>query len=259
MAPAGWCTKQRISLPVTPLTSRDLVVGIERVAVGSIKEAAKVHVDMQASATGNAQQRWRWWRILVIVVAAGLIGAVGWLLWQRFGPRPAPQYGVVVNAAAAVADFRLDSTLGEPKALSDFANRYTVLYFGYTTCPDICPTTLADLGKAEKLMGTAAERMQVIFITVDPERDTTQRMRDYLAYFSPTFIGMSGSLADTERIASQLGVVYEKRYHSDSATDYLMDHTATVIVLDPQRRPQLIFPYGVTGEQMASDLLAVIR
>lgn len=218
-----------------------------------------MHVDTQTSLTGNTRQGWRWRRILAIAALAGVLGVGGWLLWQRFGPRPAPQYGVVVNASAPVADFKLDSTLGEPKALSDFADRYIVLYFGYTTCPDICPTTLADLGKAEKLMGAAAERMQVIFITVDPERDTTQRMRDYLAYFSPNFIGMSGSLEETERIASQLGVVYEKRYHSDSATDYLMDHTATVIVLDPQRRPQVIFPYGVTGEQMASDLLTVIR
>jgi len=218
-----------------------------------------VHADMQANATGEVWKRSRWWRSLILLVVVIVAGAAGWGLWQRFGPRPAPQYGVPVNGTAPVADFELDSTLGKPLALSDFADRYAVLYFGYTTCPDICPTTLADLGKAEQLMGAAAERMQVIFITVDPERDTPERLRNYLAYFSPNFIGMSGSLEETERIASQLGVVYEKRYHSDSATDYLMDHTATVIVLDPQRRPQIIFPYGVTGEQMASDLLAVIR
>lgn len=222
-------------------------------------EIARVHVDTQASATGAVQRQPRWRGGLILLAALIVVGAAGWGLWLRFGPRPGPQYGVPVNGVAPVADFELDSTLGKPLALSDFADRYTVLYFGYTTCPDICPTTLADLGKAEQLMGAAAERMQVIFITVDPERDTPQRMRDYLAYFSPNFIGLSGSLEDTERIASQLGVVYEKRYHSDSATDYLMDHTATVIVLDPQRRPQIIFPYGVTGEQMASDLLAVIR
>jgi protein SCO1/2 len=197
--------------------------------------------------------------LILLVVVIAVVGAAGWGLWQRFGPRPGPQYGVPVDGAAPVVDFKLDSTLGKPLALSDFADHYIVLYFGYTTCPDVCPTTLADLGKAEKLMGSAAARMQVIFVTVDPERDTPERMRDYLAYFSPNFIGMSGSPEDTMRIASQLGVVYEKRYHSDSATDYLMDHTATVIVLDPQRRPQVIFPYGVTGEQMASDLLAVIR
>lgn len=214
---------------------------------------------MQANATDEVRKQLRWRRNLILLVVVIVAGAASWGLWQRLGPRPDPQYGVPVNGTAPVADFELDSTLGKPLALSDFADRYIVLYFGYTTCPDICPTTLADLRKAEQLMGAAAERMQVIFVTVDPERDTPERLRDYLAYFSPNFIGMSGSLEETERIASQLGVVYEKRYHSDSATDYLMDHTATVIVLDPQRRPQIIFPYGVTGEQMASDLLAVIR
>lgn len=221
-----------------------------------------MHIETQSEApvaAGNAQKQVYTRRTVVIVAVAMLMGVAGWLLWQRFGLRPTPQYGVVVNASAPVADFQLDSTLGKPVALSDFADRYTVLYFGYTTCPDICPTTLADLGNAEQLLGATAERMQVIFVTVDPERDTPQRMQDYLAYFSPNFIGMSGSLEETERIASQLGVVYEKRYNSASATDYLMDHTATVIVLDPQRRPQLIFPYGVTGEQMAGDLQALIR
>ena len=221
-----------------------------------------MHVETQSGAPGkrgDSQKRTRVWRSLAGLALIIVVGAAGFLLWQRFGPPPAPQYGVAINASAPVADFQLDSTLGRPIALSDFADRYTVLYFGYTTCPDICPTTLADLGKAEQLLGAAAAQMQVIFVTVDPERDTPQRMHDYLAYFSPNFIGMSGALEETERIASQLGVVYEKRYNSESATDYLMDHTATVIVLDPQRRPQLIFPYGVTGEQMASDLQALMR
>lgn len=226
------------------------------------KDATILHLETQSGApvtTGDVKKQPRVWRILVALAAVIIVGAAGWLLWQRFGPRPGPQYGVAINASMPVADFQLDSTLGKPMALSDFADLYTVLYFGYTTCPDICPTTLADLGKAEQLMGATAERMQVIFITVDPERDTPQRLHDYLAYFSPNFIGMSGSLEATERIASQLGVVYEKRYASESATDYLLDHTATVIVLDPQRRPQLLFPYGVTGEQIASDLQALMR
>ena len=226
------------------------------------RDAATLHVETQSGTpviTGDAQKRVRRRRIVVTLAVVMVVGVAGWLLWQRFGPRPGPQFGVAISASTPIADFQLDSTLGTPLALSDFADRYTVLYFGYTTCPDICPTTLADLGKAEQLMGATAERMQVIFITVDPERDTPQRLQDYLAYFSPNFIGMSGALDATERIASQLGVVYEKRYNSESATDYLMDHTATVIVLDPQRRPQLLFPYGVTGEQIASDLQALMR
>ena len=187
------------------------------------------------------------------------IGVAAVLLWQRFGPRPGPQFGIAINGVTATEDFRLDSTLGHPVSLSDYADRYTVLYFGYTTCPDICPTTLADLSKAETLLGDTADRMQVFFVTVDPARDTVDRMRDYLAFFSPSFVGLNGGLAETERIAGQFGVVYEKQYVSESATDYLMDHTSAVVVLDPERRPLIMFPYGVTAEQIADDLRAVMR
>ncbi|MFZ1770712.1 MAG: SCO family protein [Caldilinea sp.] len=221
--------------------------------------ADAVHVETPSNAPAREGHGWRTYRFLVALAAVIVVGAVAFLLWQRFGPRPGPKYGVAINANAPVQDFRLNSTLGHPLALSDFADRYTVLYFGYTTCPDICPTTLADLGKAEKLLGDTAKRMQVFFVTVDPERDTSERLHDYLAYFSPTFIGLSGGLEETEAVASQFGVVYEKRYASGSATDYLMDHSAAVIVLDPERRPQVMFPFGVTAEQIASDLQALLR
>ena len=180
------------------------------------------------------------------------------MLWRTIGPR-SPQYGVVVAASTPIEDFQLDSTLGRSVTLSDFAGKYIAIYFGYTTCPDICPTTLADLGKAVKLLGDTAEKVQVLFVTVDPERDTISRLRDYLAYFGPEIVGMRGSLEETERIASQFGVAYEKRYASESATDYLIDHSSAVIVLDPARRPQLMFPFGVTAEQIASDLTTLIR
>lgn len=212
----------------------------------------------QGAATGQAT-RSRWISIVVAVILMASIGVAAVLLWQRFGPRPGPQFGIAINGVTATEDFRLDSTLGHPVSLSDYADRYTVLYFGYTTCPDICPTTLADLSKAETLLGDTADRMQVFFVTVDPARDTVDRMRDYLAFFSPSFVGLNGGLAETERIAGQFGVVYEKQYVSESATDYLMDHTSAVVVLDPERRPLIMFPYGVTAEQIADDLRAVMR
>ena len=212
----------------------------------------------QGAATGQAT-RSRWISIVVAVILMASIGVAAVLLWQRFGPRPGPQFGIAINGVTATEDFRLDSTLGHPVSLSDYADRYTVLYFGYTTCPDICPTTLADLSKAETLLGDTANRMQIFFVTVDPERDTVDRMRDYLAFFSPSFVGLNGGLAETERIAGQFGVVYEKQYVSESATDYLMDHTSAVVVLDPERRPLIMFPYGVTAEQIADDLRAVMR
>ncbi len=198
-------------------------------------------------------------RFLAVAIAIAVVGTGAFLLWQQFGPRPGPQYGVAINASQPVADFQLDSTLGHPVALSDYDDRYVMLYFGYNTCPDICPTTLADMGKAQALLGNTAGRVQMFFVTVDPERDTVERMRDYLAYFGQNIIGLRGSLAETEAIAGQFGVVYAKQYAPESATDYLIDHSSVVLLLDPQRRPLVMFPFGVTAEQMASDLRAVIR
>ncbi|GIK75160.1 MAG: electron transporter SenC [Chloroflexota bacterium] len=198
-------------------------------------------------------------RILAVAVVLAVLGIIAFVLWRQFGPRPGPQYGIAVNASRPIDDFTLDSTLGRPVALSEFGERYTMLYFGYTTCPDICPTTLADMGKAQTLLGDAADRVQMLFITVDPERDTPERMRDYLAYFGKNIIGLRGSLEETEAVAGQFGVVYQKQFASTSATDYLIDHSSVVLVLDPQRRPLVMFPFGVTAEQMAHDLSAVIR
>ncbi len=117
----------------------------------------------QGAATGQAT-RSRWISIVVAVILMASIGVAAVLLWQRFGPRPGPQFGIAINGVTATEDFRLDSTLGHPVSLSDYADRYTVLYFGYTTCPDICPTTLADLSKAETLLGDTADRMQTSFL-----------------------------------------------------------------------------------------------
>lgn len=198
-------------------------------------------------------------RIVMGIAVVAALGAIAFLLWRQVGFHPGPQYGIAVNASKPIDDFQLDSTLGHPVALSDFDDRYTMVYFGYTTCPDICPTTLADMGKAQALLGETARRVQMIFVTVDPERDTVERMRAYLAYFGQDMIGLRGSLAETEAIAGQFGVVYQKQYVSTSATDYLIDHSSVVLVLDPQRRPLVMFPFGVTAEQMASDLRRVIR
>ena len=224
--------------------------------------AVKVQKRLDNEASQPARSGWRLRWIGAVLLGAVLLGTVGSasvFVWQRFGPRPTPQYGIAINGTASAEDVRLDSSLGHPISLSDYRDRYVVLYFGYITCPDVCPTTLADLSKAEKLLGTTARRMQVFFVTVDPARDTVERMRDYLAFFSPTFVGLSGNIAETERIASQFGVVYEKQQVNNSATDYLMDHTSAVVVLDPERRPLLMFPYGITAEQMAEDLRAVLR
>ncbi|MGL4650383.1 MAG: SCO family protein, partial [Caldilineaceae bacterium] len=143
-------------------------------------------------------------------------------------------------------------------SLSDLRGKWTALYFGYTFCPDVCPTTLADLNVMMGELGGRADEVQVAFVTLDPERDTPERLRAYLSAFNPAFVGMTGSTAEVDATATQFGVFHEQR-QVEGASGYLVDHTSTVIVLDPEGRMRIVFPYGVKGADMAQDLIYFIR
>ena len=198
-------------------------------------------------------RRWAMIGLAVIVIAALFLGFV-WLM-----PRPAAfQYGTLLDAQEPLADFTLDSTLGAPASLSDFRGKYALLYFGYTNCPDVCPLTLAEMRDALQRLGDKADRVQPLFVTLDPERDTPEHMAAYLQYFHPTLVGLAGSLEQIQELATRFGIFFEKR-DSGSASGYLVDHTSVVLVVDPDGRLRGIFPNGVTGEQMASDLESLIR
>jgi len=156
-----------------------------------------------------------------------------------------------------------DVTLAAPEGpvqLSDFAGEYVVLNFGYTSCPDVCPATLATLARAKRLLGEDGEDVQVVFVSVDPERDQPQRAADYAAAFDSSFVGLSGSPEAIADAASAYGVFYEK---ADTAATteagYLVDHTATVFVLDREGQARLLWSFGTDAEAMASDLRALTR
>lgn len=165
--------------------------------------------------------------------------------------QPHPFNGTLLEATAPVADFQLPTTAGKSLRLSDFHGKYLLLYFGYTYCPDACPLTLANLADMRKRLGPAADKVQVIFISLDPDRDTVKQLASYLPHFDSTFLGMTGTSEEILKVATQFGIFYEKR---GETAGYTIDHTSTVIVVDPQGRPQELFPYGATGEQMADDL-----
>lgn len=175
--------------------------------------------------------------------------AVVWL-------QPHPFTGTLLQATTPLADFQLASTTGKPLRLSDFRGKYLLFYFGYTYCPDACPLTLADLADMMKRLGPAADEVQVIFISLDPERDTVKQLASYLPHFHPTFLGMTGTNEEVLQVATQFGIFYEKR---GEGLGYTIDHTSTVIVVDPAGRPLELFPYGATGEQMANDLRYLLR
>ena len=186
----------------------------------------------------------------MLVVALAIVLLAAWLL---LGRNAQPEYGILLDAATEPADFTLDSSLGHPVSLADFRGKHTLLYFGYTMCPDVCPTTLADLRTMMAALGDKAQDVQVLFVSVDPERDTPERLAAYLKYFDPTFVGLTGVPEEIEPVASKFGIFYAK-HEADSAANYLVDHTSVVVVVDPEGRPRLMFPHGTTGEQMAQDL-----
>lgn len=188
----------------------------------------------------------------------GLIGLalVAVFAFQRL--RPPVFHGQIMQAGDPVADFTLTAHTGERVRLSDWRGRWVALYFGYTFCPDVCPTTLAQLAQARRQLGAEAEKVQVIMVTVDPERDTPERLAAYVRAFDPTFVGLTGAPAEIAAAASPLGV-YFARQEVGGASGYLVDHTASVLLLDPQGRLRLIWPFNTSPEFMAEDLAYFLR
>jgi protein SCO1/2 len=188
---------------------------------------------------------------------------VGWLTIQfvtgNWQLGPYEYRGIAMPAPERVSDFSLTAQDGEPVRLSDFRGHIAVLYFGYTYCPDVCPTTLATLANAlDDLKAADRDQVQVMLVTVDPERDSPEVLAGYLAHFDPAFIGLTGSAGEIAQAAEAFGIYYQKAEGSQ-ATGYLVDHTATVSVLDREGRLRLLYSFGTPAEDIAADLKHLIH
>lgn len=164
---------------------------------------------------------------------------------------PSPFHASDVAAKFGQADFRLTDHNGRVRTLADFRGKVVVLFFGYTQCPNVCPTTLSDQAQVMRLLGNDAARVQVLFVTVDPERDTPELLAQYLPVFNPSFLGLYGDAQATAQAAQAFGVVYQKQ-PTDSG--YSMDHSAGTFMIDPQGRVRLLAPYGQRPEWLAEDI-----
>lgn len=162
--------------------------------------------------------------------------------------------GSVLDAPVQVPDFSLTDQSGQPFRLSDQRGRVVLLFFGYTSCPDVCPTTLATWRRTHELLGTDADQVRFVFVTVDPERDTPERLGLHVNAFNPAFVGLTGTTAELEALYQVFDVVYEKVTVSESALGYLVNHTATTFVLDPEGQWRLRETYGSTPEDIAHDI-----
>ena len=155
-------------------------------------------------------------------------------------------------------EFALTGHDGKPRTLADFRGKVVVLFFGYTQGPDVCPTTLAELAEAMKQLGPDADRVQVLFVTVDPDRDTAELLAQYVPAFNPAFLGLFGDADATARTAKEFRIFYQKQ-PGRTAGSYTMDHSAGTFLFDPQGRLRVYVSYGQGPEVFVHDIRELLR
>lgn len=170
-----------------------------------------------------------------------------------------PQFHAVdLTGADYAKDFHLPDVDGKERSLQDFKGKAVVVFFGYTQCPDVCPTTMADIAQAKKLLGADGAKVQGVFITLDPERDTPPLLKAYVANFGPDFVALRGTPEQTAAVAKDFKVYYKKVDGSSPGT-YTLDHTAASFVYDPQGRLRLYARYGGGPQVLADDLKQLLQ
>lgn len=162
-----------------------------------------------------------------------------------------------ITGAGYGKDFTLTDHTGKTRTLADFRGKVVVVFFGYTHCPDVCPTTLADLKVAREQLGEDGKRVQVLFVTVDPERDTRELLSNYVPAFDPSFLGLYGDPAATARVAKEFRVFYQK-VPGKTPDSYTVDHTAGSYVFDPQGRLRLLVRPG-NVPNLVADLKTLLN
>lgn len=179
------------------------------------------------------------------------------LLWACGRPVPPSFQSTDITGADFGRQLALTDHAGKPRTLPDFRGKLVVLFFGYTSCPDVCPTTLARFAEVVKGLGTEGEQVQVLFVTVDPARDTQQKLAAYVPWFHPTFIGLYGDAAATEAAAREFKIFYAKKALEGGA-GYVIDHSAGAYVFDRQGRLRLYVKDEVPNAGLVADLRVLL-
>ncbi|MDC1311833.1 SCO family protein [Burkholderiales bacterium] len=162
-----------------------------------------------------------------------------------------------ISGADFARDFELTSHHGERVSLSDFEGKVVILFFGFMRCPDICPTTLTELNGLMNTLGTDAKSVQVLFVTVDPERDNIESLGPYMQVFNPSFLGLWGSKDELEAVAKEFKIIYQKVAGSNP-DNYSVDHSAGTYVFDKNGKVRLFVPYGSDADKLLSDVRLLI-
>ncbi len=194
---------------------------------------------------------------LKLIAACALsTGAAG--LFTACTEAPPAFVSVDVTGAEYARGFTLTDHNGQVRKLSDFAGKVVVLFFGYTQCPDVCPTSMNELAEVKKALGKDGERLQGLFVTVDPERDTPQVLKGYMANFDPSFLALRPTPAELEQVAKDFKI-YFKKAEGKTATSYTMDHSAGSYVYDTKGQLRLFTRYGSGVPALASDIKVLLK
>lgn len=191
--------------------------------------------------------------IAAAIASVAFLAACGPLAGSR-----TPFKGIDVTGSEIGRELRLTDHNGQPRSLEDFRGKVVAVTFGYTQCPDVCPTTLADLSSAVKKLGADASRVQVLFVTVDPKRDKPELLREYVPAFNPAFLGLYGDAAATRKATAEFKVYAEERPGKTPET-YTVDHTAQTFIFDTQGKLRLVEAFGATPDAMASDMKVLLN
>ena len=184
------------------------------------------------------------------ISAAGLLGACA---------EKKPEFKAVdITGADYAKDFQLTDQNGQVRSMKDFAGKVVVLFFGFTQCPDVCPTTMSELAEVKKALGADGDKLQAIFVTVDPERDTPEVLKAYMANFDPSFVGLSGSPEQLAAMAKDYKA-YFKKVDGKTPTSYTMDHSAASYIYDPQGNLRLYSRYGSGVPALVSDIQVLLK
>lgn len=172
---------------------------------------------------------------------------------------PKPQFKAVdITGADYAQDFALPDQFGKTRTMADFKGKAVVVFFGFTQCPDACPTAMAELAEAKKLLGKDGDRLQGIFISIDPERDTAPVLKAYMENFDPSFLALRGTLEQTALSAKKFRIYY-KKVDGKTPGSYTMDHSTGSYVLDPQGRIRLFTRYGSGAAALADDIRLLLK
>lgn len=200
-------------------------------------------------------------QIGIMLIALGIIAVTAFVTWQRIADIRTTEAtdGAGLTAAVKIGGpFVLTNHLGEKVSEAAYRGRYLYIYFGYGYCPDVCPTELANMAATVDALGAKADKVQPLFITIDPERDTTEFLAEYVAQFHPRFIGLTGSLKEIAAVAKSYRVFYRKAKDEDTS-EYLMDHSNFVYFMGADGGFLTMFRGGTDPEAVAKTMLKYIE